>query len=214
MTTHIYAFGSICRGDVSLGSDVDLLALVSSRDDRFSPDVFSIYSHRRIEELWRAGNPFAWHLAIESRLLFTSDGDDPLKRLGKPAQYDQCVEDCSKFRDLYQASVTSATSGAHSAIFDLSMIFLSIRNIATCYSLGVTRIPNFSRRSALQLGKESVPLSEGAYETLERARILSTRGWGVALTTGEIARVMSELQPVAAWMKHLVEGTQCHERVQ
>ena len=50
MNVHIYAFGSVCRGDLSIGSDVDLLALVSGLDARFDPDMFSIYSYKRIEE--------------------------------------------------------------------------------------------------------------------------------------------------------------------
>jgi predicted nucleotidyltransferase len=66
---HIYAFGSLCRGEVSRNSDVDLLALVDGFDERFNPEIYSIYSYRRIEELWREGNPFAWHLSLESRLV-------------------------------------------------------------------------------------------------------------------------------------------------
>ena len=66
---HVYAFGSICRGDVSLTSDIDLLAVVDGYDPRFDPNVFSIYSYNRIEELWAEGNPFAWHLAKESKVV-------------------------------------------------------------------------------------------------------------------------------------------------
>jgi len=43
----------------------------------------------------------------------------------------------------------SITGGSNSKVFDLSTIFLSIRNIATCFSLGVKSQPNFSRNSAL-----------------------------------------------------------------
>lgn len=64
---HIYAFGSICRGDVSPASDVDLLAIVDGYDERFSLDDYSIYSYDRIWEIWNEGNPFAWHLALESK---------------------------------------------------------------------------------------------------------------------------------------------------
>jgi len=213
MTTHVYAFGSICRGDISRDSDVDLLALVSSRDERFDPDTYSIYSYNRIESLWNEGNPFAWHLARESRLLYSSDQTDHLKKLGDPKPYRKCVKDCRKFRDLYRSAISSLMGAARSTIFDLSTIFLSIRNFATCYSLGVTSIPNFSRRSALQIGSASVPLSEACYTILERARILCTRGYGRGLTKNEIALVVKELEPVDMWMTRLLEGAQRHERV-
>jgi hypothetical protein len=214
MTTHIYAFGSVCRGEISQGSDVDILALVSSRYGRFDPDTYSIYSYERIGALWDGGNPFAWHLALESRLLYASDKTDHLKQLGEPKPYRKCAEDCRKFRNLYLSGIAAVKAGEGSAIFDLSMIFLSIRNIATCYSLGVTGTPTFSRRSALQLGSASVPLSEKCYRILERARILCTRGYGMGLTEDDITFAVHMLEPVEKWMTYLVEGAQCHERVQ
>src|SRR5438067_11346690 len=94
---HIYAFGSICRGDVSLESDVDLLAIVEGNDPRFDPDVYSIYSYKRIQELWGAGNRFAWHLSLESRLLYSADQCDSLKRLGARNPHKDCVHDSDKF---------------------------------------------------------------------------------------------------------------------
>ena len=60
---HIYAFGSLCRGEVDFGSDVDLLSIIEGPDSRFDPDVFAKYSYDRIRSLWKEGNPFAWHLA-------------------------------------------------------------------------------------------------------------------------------------------------------
>ena len=211
MNVHIYAFGSVCRGDLSIGSDVDLLALVSGLDARFDPDMFSIYSYKRIEELWNEGNPFAWHLTLESRLLFSNDQSDYLKHLGNPGTYRKCTEDCRKFYNLFCKSYLSLTSGDQSRIFDLSVIFLSIRNIATCYSLGVTQQPNFSRRSALNLGSSSVPVSGEAFEVLERARMLCTRGFGRGITEQEITSTVQDLQQVGGWMRNLVERAENHE---
>src|SRR5262249_8872008 len=99
---HIYAFGSVCRGDVSLGSDVDLLAIVTGYDDRFDPDIYSIYSYQRIREIWKEGNPFGWHLTLEGKLLFASDGSDFLQGLGAPERYQHCLRDCVKFHTLFR----------------------------------------------------------------------------------------------------------------
>src|SRR6266480_3004408 len=98
---HIYAFGSLCRGEISLGSDVDLLAITEGHDPRFDPEMFSIYSYRRIDELWQQGNPFAWHLSFEGRLVFAENNDDVLKVRGRPRPYRDCVRDCGKFQALF-----------------------------------------------------------------------------------------------------------------
>ena len=133
---HIYAFGSVCRGDISPGSDIDLLAIVEGYDSRFDPDIYSIYSYKRIREIWKEGNPFAWHLSLEARILFSSDRSDFLSSLGSPALYRNCVRDCDKFFSLFREARISLEKNSTSKVFDLSMIFLSIRNIATCFSLG------------------------------------------------------------------------------
>jgi len=208
---HIYAFGSICRGDISLGSDIDLLAMVEEYDPRISPDNFSIYSYKRIQELWQEGNPFAWHLSIEARLIFTSDQTDYLKLLGSPEKYKKCLQDCEKFFSLFQEAHTSISEGSNSMIFDFSIVFLSIRNIATCFSLGVIGQPNFSRNSALCLESNSIPLDLGSYQILERARILCTRGYGGKLTDNEINTTIQGLNEIHEWMYNLVEKAKAHE---
>src|SRR6266404_4308825 len=103
---HVYAFGSVCRGEIDPQSDIDLLALVESFDSRFDPTAFSIYSYVHIGELWREGNPFAWHLALESRLLYADNEIDFVSELGRPAPYRSCRADCEKFRSLFAEAVT------------------------------------------------------------------------------------------------------------
>ena len=76
---HVYAFGSLCRGEIRPDSDIDLLAIVDGYDSRFDQNVFSIYSYTRLAELWNEGNPFGWHLFLESRLIFSADGSDFLQ---------------------------------------------------------------------------------------------------------------------------------------
>lgn len=210
---HIYAFGSVSRGDISYGSDIDLLAIVEGENQRFDPEVYSIYSYRRIGVLWKEGNPFAWHLALESKLVFASDSVDWIGGLGKPAAYKNCVVDCIKFRDLFHEARNSLTGDRRSEVFDLSTVFLSVRNIATCYSLGVLDRPDFSRHSAIRLPERvRLQISSVAYETIERARILTTRGYGESVTEFEARRVTAELEGIEEWMNELVERAESHER--
>lgn len=200
---HIYAFGSVCRGDVSVESDVDLLAVVEGFDARFSADMYSIYAYRRITEIWNEGNPFAWHLSREAKLLFASDDTDFLRTLGSPAVYQSCTADCEKFHALFRDATASPTNHSTTQIFDLSTVFLSIRNIATCFSLGVLARPDFSRHSALHLGAHSLKIPAQPYEVLERCRILCTRGYGDNIKPDEADIACAEFPRIAEWMSRL-----------
>lgn len=211
---HIYAFGSICRGEVTPGSDIDLLAITEGNDSRFDLATYSIYSYTRLRMLWQEGNPFAWHLSLESKLLFAEDQSDFLHELGAPQTYQRAVIDCERFANLFQVSRNAVLTGSDSIVFELSTIFLAIRNIATCFSLGCARSPNFSRRSALRLGSDSLSIDPIVFEILERARVLSTRGVGTGPTEEELQRVISALTGVEAWMTALCGKARSYERVQ
>jgi Nucleotidyltransferase domain len=201
---HIYAFGSVCRGDIDRQSDIDLLAVVSSFDPRFDPALFSIYSYGRLGELWRQGNPFAWHLALESRLLCADDETDFIESLGRPAKYRHSAVDCAKFRLLFLDAVKGMTTSLHSRVFELSTVFLAIRNIATCFSLGRSEPPVFGRDAALRIGRWSLPVEQPAYDILVRARVLSTRGIGPPLSEDDVGVATVFLGRVSEWMDTLI----------
>ncbi|QHS53983.1 nucleotidyltransferase [Edaphobacter sp. 12200R-103] len=211
---HIYAFGSVCRGEVTPDSDIDLLALVDGHDSRFSERSYSIYSYKKMRKMWEEGSPFAWHLFLESRLLFAEDGTDFLEELGQPMRYRKYVADCIKFKDVFNSARNSLETGRESSIFDLSAVFLSLRNISTCYSLGVLNAPMFSRHAALSLTDPlSLPLSSTSYAVLERARILCTRGAGAPVDDQEAEAVMDEFDRIDSWMTSIVESAREHERI-
>jgi Nucleotidyltransferase domain len=201
---HIYAFGSICRGDVSPSSDIDLLAIVRGHDPRFSLHEYSIYSYERIREIWREGNPFAWHLAIESKLLYSPDQSDFLASLGKPAAYAKCLSDCEKFFDLFREARVSFETELETKVFDLSMVFLAVRNFATCFSLGTLDNPDFSRNSALRLGEDSLTIPRDAYVILERSRILCTRAIGETISNEEALMAFGQFSRIEEWMNGLL----------
>ena len=202
MMSHYYVFGSICRGETDLGSDVDLLACISTADPALDPKKFSIYTHDRVRELWQEGNPFAWHLHYESQLIFSSDGSDFLADLGTPATYSRMAQDCMKFQRLFLESYRSLLQTPNSAVFHLSCLFLATRNFATCYSFSRGR-PVFSRMSPLLIDRK-LPISEVAFGILTRARILSTRGYGACISKAEVETAKASATLILDWMENLI----------
>lgn len=202
---HIYAFGSVCRGEIDIESDIDLLAIVNSIDDRFDPSTYSIYTYNRLKELWEEGNPFSWHLANEAKLIYSSSSDNYITDLGRPNEYKKCKEDCLKFYDLYCKAIDSIFSDNTSLIFELSSIFLAIRNFATCYSLGQHKIGIFSRRSAQQLGEKSLKISNDTFRVLERSRVLCIRGTGKIIYRNEVMSSLNEIVSIKNWMEDLLD---------
>lgn len=200
---HVYAFGSLTRGDIEVNSDIDLLAVTTGRNSSLNPATFSIYSHRRLKEIWLAGNPFAWHLHLEAKPVFFSDGNDFVDDLGSPAKYQEQVNDCIKFLNLFRSAMKSLELNSKSSVFDLSSAFLGLRNFSSCYLLGQGR-PNFSRNVALELMGDSPPISIEDYRILERSRVLCTRGLGQHVTKGEAGKAVSSLKDLEKWMQNLL----------
>jgi hypothetical protein len=208
MSTHFYAFGSVCRGETDSASDIDLLACLSMPKPEIDPKKFSIYTYERIEQLWREGNPFAWHLFLESRLIFSSDGSDFLIDLGAPSKYKRISEDCMKFHKLFLESYHSLMQSNNSKVFHLSCIFLATRNFATCYSFGSGQ-PIFSRKSPLLIDRK-LPITNEVFDVLARARILSTRGYGPSISEFEANTVQSSAPIIHDWMKNILVTIGCH----
>lgn len=198
---HIYAFGSICRGEIDRGSDVDLLACVDGPAPQIDTEKYSLYRYERLQALWKEGNPFAWHLHLESKLLFSSDGSDFLNDLGRPASYVGGSDDCAKFQLLFEQSYEAIRQSTNSATFHLSCMFLAIRNFATCHSLSLGT-PIFSRRSPL-LVSPSLDIDSVAFSILTRARLLSTRGYGETIMQNEIITAVKAVAIVPQWMQAL-----------
>lgn len=201
----IYVFGSICRGEVEYNSDIDLLAITNEEKNCFDPQVFSIYLPDRIKQLWHEGNPFAWHLYYESKLIFASTDDDFINSLGKPAQYSKVKEDCIKFYYIFQQSYSSIKNNQDSIIFDFSSIFLCIRNVATCFSFHLFNKPIFSRNSAFKLGPYSLEICNKSYSIYEQSRILATRGAGKYPSDEEIQQAIKNLVYIENWMDTILK---------
>lgn len=202
MIKQFYAFGSICRGEVDKSSDIDLLACISSPSSDIDPEKFSVYQHGRLMQLWQEGNPFAWHLHLESRLLFTSNGEDFIASLGAPSPYVAAMVDCQKFARLFAESLDHISETKVSTTFNLSCMFLAIRNFATCYSLS-HRKPVFSRYSPLMIDTP-LKIATEAFSVFLRARVLSTRGLGEPLVDADVRLALVAAPSISAWMSKLL----------
>lgn len=204
---YIYAFGSICRGEIDLFSDIDMLAIMKETDNSttLDPNKFSIYTEEKIKDYWISGNPFSWHLFFESSLVYSDNKKDFLKSLGKPKAYTDGIKDMLKFQSIFFDSLNGLESNEFTYIFELSTIFLCIRNFATCYSLHKNQ-PNFSRNSALSLGCKSLKINPDVYNILEESRLLATRGYGKIYPKSDINKIVLELDKANLWMNDLLRN--------
>ncbi len=204
---YIYVFGSLCRGEIDSNSDVDLL-IISNKDklNDFDKTKYSLYTQERVLELWKEGNPFAWHLFFESKMIFSADKTDFIQSIGEPQKYRNALFDCKKFYSIFQDSRESLNNDSNSAIFDLSSIFLCIRNIATCFSFYKYETPIFSRNSAFMIDEHSLCINKSVYNIYERSRIISTRGLGDMPSREDILLAKSLLTIIDKWMIFLIES--------
>lgn len=203
----IYVFGSITRGEIDNFSDVDLLILkdIGEEISNINKDDFSIYTYKRLLELWDEGNPFAWHLFLESKCVFSPNKTPFIQTLPKPNEYVNSKNDLLKFYQLYKDSRESIITNKHSIDFDLSMIFLAIRNFASCFALGYMNKCVFSRDSAIKIGEYSLNIDNGVYESLKKARLLATRGIGTVTLEVTLNKIMQELPLIENWFNDLLK---------
>lgn len=202
---HIYAFGSVCRGEIDLGSDVDMLACVDENAQAVDAQQFSVYTYDKLRDLWSVGNPFVWHLYLESKLVYSSDGRNFLSDLGAPARYREIKADLAKFTELFEGASSALINEEMNAVFNISCMFLAVRNAAMCYSIYRGK-PEFSRYSALNI-EPALPVSNDLYKILVRARLLSSRGYGSLISIQEIATVVKAVEVIRDWLDHLEEST-------
>ncbi|KAA9332775.1 nucleotidyltransferase domain-containing protein [Adhaeribacter soli] len=202
----IYAFGSVVRGEIDEFSDVDLLILKEKGEivKNIDKEQFSIYSYNRITELWNEGNPFSWHLFVESKCIFSTNETPFLQSIGKPNKYNNVKHDLDKFYNLFKTSRTSMLEENYSIDFDLSMIFLSIRNFASCFALGHLNKFVFSRDSALNIGSYSIEIKDQVYNQLKHSRLLATRGIGKQIPKDELKIIINELPKIEQWFWKLL----------
>lgn len=200
---NVYIFGSVVRGEIDQYSDIDLLLISDETIHDIDPNKYSIYSPERIKDLYAEGNPFAWHLYYESKLVFSS-GQDFLVSLGKPANYSNCKSDLFKFKKLFEDSIASINDNEFSLVFDLAMIFLAIRNFATCYTLGNYEKPIFSRLTFEKLHDYPLNLNDEIKELLMMSRISSTRGIEFSIENKSLSLLKLNFGMIENWFNEIL----------
>lgn len=170
----IYVFGSICRGEIDINSDVDTLCICAPNEISLAPNQMQSYSIAFLEEIFKNGDLFAHHLYHESKLIYSSDGDDVIRNIGKPAPYGQWEEDFQSFIDVANFAINEILTKGQT-VFRKGILYMSLRDIAMIYSNIKMKISNFSKYSPYQI---DIPLDveTDEYEALRLCRISSTRG--------------------------------------
>ncbi|MCW8336707.1 nucleotidyltransferase, partial [Vibrio paucivorans] len=134
----------------------------------------------------------------------SQDSSNFLSDLGSPSVYADGESDCVKFYEIFKSACDSINETELSRVFDLSTVFLAMRNFASCYSLAYLERPDFSRRSSINIGALSVPINREVFDVLESARILCTRGVGSSLTELQVYTAIKSLTQIECWMKSLI----------
>lgn len=201
----IYIFGSIVRGEIDQYSDTDLLIITDQKLKDIDSDKYSVYTPARIKEMYDEGNPFAWHLHYESKLIY-SEKDDYLQNLKAPNLYKNGFEDLHKFYKLFIDSLESIKEDQYSLVFDLAMIFLAIRNFATCYSLSCFDYPIFSRNSFEKLSDYPLLLDVKSKNLLMMSRISSTRGIHFDIDEMELSLFLKQINYINEWFNKILKS--------
>ncbi len=115
-----------------------------------------------------------------------------------------CKSDLLKFKKLFEDSTASINKDDFSIIFDLAMIFLAIRNFATCYSLGSYKKPIFSRATFEKLHDYPLKLDDEIKELLMMSRISSTRGLEYSIENKSLSLLKLNLDKIENWFNEIL----------
>lgn len=205
MTKYRYVFGSICRGDFDEASDVDIIEISSAirHVERNRHDV-SVYSTERIQALWQVGHQFAWHLYLESKLVFTADGRDVLKELGKPKSYTARRIDIERYFRMFERSANFLLHETVSPVSEWAIIFSAMRNAAISHSVSLHDRPMFHRNAAWDLDTPKLAISRERYSQISACKLLATRGLGKAPSTTVIYEMLETLPAINDWFQKLL----------
>ncbi len=201
MNHELYVFGSLCRGESSPTSDVDILVLPFNDDRSNFPTSWSIYDPEIIREYYSQGRLFAWHLHLEAKCIFSPHEIPFLTTLGTPAPYSTMNKDINELEELLQEAIHELKNGTKSFVYELGIAFTAIRDIAMSASWALLEVPCFSSDAPYQL-PNPCPLDVATYNLAKLARHSSTRG--IEIETDIDPAVNKIIRaPLETWIKSL-----------
>lgn len=204
MVEELYIFGSVLSGDVDSGSDVDVLAIVNDETAyRHLPRDWSVYTRTRLEELFKRGTLFAWHLYQGSKLIYASGHTGTLSELGAPAEYKDAALEIAALTEMAREAVGEILSGTASMIYEHGLLFLAARDIAMAASSYLNGEFDFSRHCALRLRDTPLPFLCEEYAFLMACRRATTRGMHMHWNSTLAANIRGNLKAFLDWCVHV-----------
>lgn len=204
MSHDIYVFGSICRGESTPTSDVDVLVVPFEVDSSKFPQNWSIYSPELLAEYFKAGRLFAWHLHLEARCVYSPRSESFLASLGPPAPYSTIVDDIDDLDALLKEALTELASGTKNVIYELGIAYTAIRDLAMSASWPLLGSPCFSADAPYRLPLDP-PLPRDVYHQTMMARHASTRGSQLNFDPTSTAKLVTNA-PLEDWVASLREA--------
>jgi predicted nucleotidyltransferase len=216
----IRLFGSHARGDDGAASDLDVLYVVdtsragyqSQADARISgllganKSDISLYSERRLREMFETGHLFAWHLYLESKPVWSDASGSFVESLGRPACYVGARKDIVELAEIATEAAASLRDPESTVIYESGILYVCCRNTALIASTRAGNEPIFGPQSPMRVVIPSISfaLSDEEYMLLIAARHSVTRGAPPpvldrrrALDLGE--RALRWIRSVTAW---------------
>lgn len=206
----VFLFGSAARGDSDALSDTDVLAIVKNNAGKVpeaavkahlpgiaGEPTISWYGYNRLKAMFDAGELFAWHIFLESKVIF--EAVDIFSRLGTPKHYTRASEDISAFFSTLRDVPGQLKSARYNAVYEFGIMYVCVRNIAMSASWHLRPRPDFSRMSPFNLGKEVplCPLSKEEYERSMSCRMASQRGLPImdGISTSSVLAYYDKIGP-------------------
>lgn len=204
MSHELYLFGSICRGETTPTSDVDVLAIPFELNSSQFPKSWSVYSPELLRRYFQEGRLFAWHLHLEAKCVFSTRSESFLASLGPPAPYSTIADDIDDLNVLLNESLTELASGTENIIYELGIAYTAIRDLAMSASWSLLGSPCFSADAPFRLPLDP-PLPRDVYHQTMIARHASTRGSQLNFDPINTAEIVKNA-PIANWVELLREA--------
>ncbi len=221
----VCVFGSMARGDYDGSSDADILVVVEDRSGKVCEDLvadyvrpwvaqlptISWYGRHRLQSMFRNGHLFAWHLYLESKVLWGPSAIVDV--FGRPAPYKDALLDMSSFHEVIEGVPHALRHCMNNAIYEMGLLYVCVRNIAMSASWHFCGEPDFTRYSPFNPKLRELCATRRSYELAMSCRMASQRGLRIANPVD--TDTVLELQNTAvSWSQGIKEDVEENVRPQ